>query len=259
MSDDHRFDQTAVKQYAAIYRAPKIAARRKATMDVLDLKVGEHVLDIGFGPGYFSSELADIVGPQGKVAGIDFSRSMLDIASAICDEKPQINLQVGDAKQLPYPDASFDAAIAVQVYDYIDDVPLALSELHRVLKPKGRAVIADTDWGTQVWHATDKVRMAKFQEVLKEHFAQPHLPRHLLPMLKDAGFTVKNVDGIVMMTTEIEPYVMGITKLAGQFIAGRHGITVEDIQEWEADLSRLDEIGEYFYSANQYLFLIEKS
>ncbi len=66
MSDDHRFDQTAVKQYAAIYKAPKITARRKATMDVLDLKAGEHVLDIGFGPGYFSSELAEIVGPQGK-------------------------------------------------------------------------------------------------------------------------------------------------------------------------------------------------
>lgn len=258
MSSDNRFDQSAVKQYAMIYQAPKMIERRQATLDRLDLNPGDHVLDIGFGPGYFSIEIADRVGSKGRVEGIDFSPNMLQIASAICDEKPQINLQVGNAQQLPYPDEYFDAAIGVQVYDYVEDIPLALSELYRVLKPQGRAIIADTDWGTQIWHANDKARMAKFQDVLLEHFAQPHLPRFLAPQLKSAGFTIVDIDGNVTLTTEIEPYILGITKLLGHFAIGRRGITAEEITAWEADLEACNKTGDYFYSASQYTFVVEK-
>jgi len=259
MSNDHRFDQSIVKQYAAIYEVPKIAARRSLTMDLLDLQQGEHVLDIGFGPGYFAAELADRVGATGKVEGIDFSESMLGVAQFNCSDKSQVNLQVGDAKELPYPNQSFDAAIAVQVYDYVDDIPAALSELSRVLKPGGRAVIADIDWGTLIWHTEDEERTTKFLKVLNEHFATPHMPRKLRTWLKGTDFVVKKVDSLVMLNTEIDPYVFGLTKIAGRFITGRHGITAEDVAAWEADLDKMNQDGTYFFSANQYLSILEKA
>src|SRR3981081_2280046 len=52
----------------------------------------------------------------------------------------------GDAVVLPFPDGSFDAAVSTQVYEYVADMPRALAELRRVLRPGGRAVVLDTDW-----------------------------------------------------------------------------------------------------------------
>ncbi|MEZ4683496.1 MAG: methyltransferase domain-containing protein [Caldilineaceae bacterium] len=236
-----------------------MAARRAYTMDLLNLQPGEHVLDIGFGPGYFAAELAERVGASGRVEGIDFSDSMLGVAQVTCTGKAQVNLQVGDAKQLPYPNQHFDAAIAVQVYDYIDDIPAALAELYRVLKPGGRAVIADIDWGTLIWQTQDEARGAKFKEVLYEHFAQPHMPRKLPTWLKATDFAVKKVESLVMLNTEVDPYVFGLSKIAGRFITGRHGITAEEVAAWEADLAQMNQDGTYFFSANQYLFVLEKA
>jgi arsenite methyltransferase len=56
---------------------------------------------------------------------------------------------------LPYPDASFDAVVSTQVYEYVPDLEEAVSEFGRVMRPGGRGVIVDTDWATPYWSATD--------------------------------------------------------------------------------------------------------
>lgn len=258
-SSDHRFDDAAVKQYAAIYEVPRIAARRSQTMDMLNLQAGECVLDIGFGPGYFAAELADRVGPTGRVDAVDASESMHAIASAVCAGKPQVNLQVADAVQLPFSAGEFDAALSVQTYAYVSKIAQALSELHRVVKPGGRVVIADIDWGSLIWHARDEARAERLLKVLvAEHFANPYLPRRLAPLLADAGFKVVRTESLVMFNSAIDPYVFGLTKIAGRFVTGRHGITAEDVAAWEADMAALNTEGGYFFSANQYIFVAEK-
>jgi ubiquinone/menaquinone biosynthesis C-methylase UbiE len=258
-SRDHRFDNAAVRQYAAIYELPRISARRQQTMDLLGLQIGEIVLDIGFGPGYFASELADRVGSTGRVEAVDTSESMLSVASAVCSGKPQVRLQVADAANLPFAEHEFDAALAVQTLAYVPDVAQALLELNRVLKPNGRAVVADIDWGSLIWHARDKANAEKILKVLlSEHFANPYLPRHLTLMLTEAGFKVTRTESLVMYNNTIDPYVFGLTKIAGRFVIGRHGITAENVAAWEADMTQLNAEGGYFFSANQYLFVVER-
>lgn len=256
---DHRFDNAAVRQYAAIYELPRLAARRSQTMDMLGLQSGESVLDIGFGPGYFAAELADRVGESGRVEAIDSSESMLAVAGVVCSGKPQVTLQVADAAKLPFAEHEFDAALAVQTFAYVPDIVQALSELHRVLKPGGRAVVADIDWGSLVWHAQDEAHAGRILKVLlAEHFANPYLPRRLALMFTKAGFKVTRTDSLVMHNSAIDPYVFGLTKIAGRFVTGRHGITAEDVAAWEADMAQLNADGGYFFSANQYLFAVER-
>jgi ubiquinone/menaquinone biosynthesis C-methylase UbiE len=258
-SADQRFDNAAVKQFAAIYELPRIAARRQQTMDLLNLQRGESVLDIGFGPGYFASELADRVGATGRVEAVDTSESMLAVAGVICAGKPQVSLRVADAVKLPFAEHEFDAALAVQTLAYVPDVAQSLHELHRVLKPGGRAVVADIDWGSLIWHARDKANADQILKVLlAEHFANPYLPRHLSLMLTEAGFRVARSDSLVMYNNAIDPYVFGLTKIAGRFVTGRHGITAENVAAWEADMAQLNTDGGYFFSANQYLFVVER-
>ena len=85
---------------------------------------------------------------------------------------------MADATALPYPDRSFDAAVCVQVLEYVKDIGAALSELYRVLRPGGRTVIVDTDWDSLVWHASDPGLMHRVLRAWDEHLHDPHLPGH---------------------------------------------------------------------------------
>lgn len=258
MSDEHHYDEKAAQQIKAVYQVPAVIARRQKTLDLLKLQTGESVLDIGFGPGYFSSDIAERVGTEGSVSGIDNSASMLGIAGATCSNYKNVNLQLGDATKLSFPDDSFDAAIAVQVYAYVHDISTALNELYRSLRPGGRAVIADIDWETLVWHTNDMDRMSKFKSHFCQHFPQAYLPRLLRPLLREAGFKLKSIDNVVMLNVELDPYVVGLSKIFAQFI-GNTGISPDEISAWEADLQQVADDDAYFFSANQYLFLFEKS
>ena len=67
----------------------------------------------------------------------------------------------------PVPDASFDAALSVQVLEYVAEVDAALAELRRALRPGGRLVIWDIDWSTVSWHSADPVRMRRVLRPLR--------------------------------------------------------------------------------------------
>ncbi len=91
---------------------------------------------------------AAAVGPDGLVCAIDISDSMLALARARTTRpgSAPIELRKAGAERLPYPEASFDVAVSTQVLEYVQDVPGALAEIHRVLRPGGRALLLDTDW-----------------------------------------------------------------------------------------------------------------
>jgi ubiquinone/menaquinone biosynthesis C-methylase UbiE len=165
-----------------------------------------------------------------------------------------LDFRQGDANCLPFPDASFDAAVVTQVYEYVADLPTALAELHRVLRPGGRAVIVDTDWRTIVWHSTDEARTEQILAAWDEHLADPHLPRRLRALLKRAGFTVPRAEAITTVNLEFAGYSQGVAGLIGAFVVGRHGITQQSVDAWLADLRRLSDEDGYFFSLDQHLF-----
>ena len=59
-----------------------------------------------------------------------------------------VQFQLGEAAQLPFDDKTFDAVMSSQVFEYLDNVSGGLQEMYRVLRPGGRVLIRDTDWGT---------------------------------------------------------------------------------------------------------------
>src|SRR5205807_147736 len=89
--------------------------------------------------------VADWIGPDGRLAIFDLQQEMLDHTMRAAGERGLTNLEPtqGDATQLPYPDASFDAAYLVTVLGEIPDQVAALRELSRVLEPGGRLVVGE--------------------------------------------------------------------------------------------------------------------
>lgn len=140
----------------------------------------DRVLDVGFGPGLSIAMLAERV-PQGHVSGIDASEDMLAVASkrnrqAIADGR--VDLQLGDAFALPFEVNSFDEACTVNTVYLFEDPGGMFRELHRVLTPGGRAVIAFPD--ADEFRGLRPTRSADF------HI---HAVEDVLAMTRGAGFT----------------------------------------------------------------------
>jgi ubiquinone/menaquinone biosynthesis C-methylase UbiE len=258
MSTDLQFEGDAARQLEAAYMSRQIVAQRHKTLQTIGLRLGEHVLDIGAGPGFLASDMSEIVGPSGRVCGIDTSESMLTIARSRCAGRPVIEFEIGGATRIPYPDASFDVATSTQVYEYVQDMTAALAELYRVLRPLGRALILDTDWDSIVWHSSDSALANRVLLAWDEHLVDPHLPRTLRPALRSAGFQVESADVFTIFQTEFTGFSEGVSGLIAAFVVGRRGVTSEEVAVWLEDLRTLDEAGAYFFSITRYLFLAVK-
>ncbi len=106
---------------------------------------GEIVLDIGCGGGVDTFIAAMMVGPTGRVVGIDTVPEMLERAKKNLQEMhlSNVTFQEASAEALPFPDESVDVIISNGVFNLIPDKSKALGETFRVLRPKGRLMIAD--------------------------------------------------------------------------------------------------------------------
>ncbi len=112
---------------------------------VLEPAPGERMLEIGPGVGLYSLPAARWLAPGGTLEVLDLQPEMLDETLRRAQAQGITNLSTaqGDAQQLPFPDADFDAAFVVTALGEIPDQESALRELRRVLKPTGRLVVGE--------------------------------------------------------------------------------------------------------------------
>lgn len=169
-SMSERFERAAHGQYSTSERlrvrmeTHRLYGERKSTLDddcySLMKKRGllpeDSIVDVGCGTGAYLAYLI-VRGHQGKLTGLDRSLAMIDeargaLSPARRDEqdagqytdernKGQVDLITGDAQMLPFLDSSFDWAIARHVLFFVENIPRALAELGRVLRPGGRLLV----------------------------------------------------------------------------------------------------------------------
>ncbi|HVB13508.1 MAG TPA: bifunctional demethylmenaquinone methyltransferase/2-methoxy-6-polyprenyl-1,4-benzoquinol methylase UbiE [Candidatus Dormibacteraeota bacterium] len=113
---------------------------RRRAAQLTRAQAGDRVLDVCSGTGALAAVLSRRVGPGGEVIGVDLTDGMLKVARM---RVPGVSFLVGDACHLPFPDQSFAAATMAFGLRNINDRPLALREMARVLRPGGRAVILE--------------------------------------------------------------------------------------------------------------------
>ncbi len=260
MSQPPGFDAKAARRVEAVYTTADVAAQRDALLEILAPRLGECVLDLGSGPGFMTLEAGRMVGEEGTVIGVDRSAPMLELARVRCETQRHVSFREADALNLPFADEGFDAVIISQVYEYVTDMEAALAELFRVLRPGGRALIMDTDWGSLVWSAQDATRAERIFQAWDAHLADPHLPRKLSRLLRGGGFEIVDTGVLPLLNTEYpaENYSHAMVSVIVPFVIRKGGVASEEAKAWAEDLMMLGERGEYFFSLNRYVFLARK-
>jgi len=122
--------------------ADRAAEMRREGYRLLGVDKGWAVLDVGCGLGEVCADLIELVGPSGRVVGIDASEAMITHARDRCGES-LIEFEVGDAVALEFDDACFDAVRAERVVQHMGDPATAIAEMARVVRPGGRVFVLD--------------------------------------------------------------------------------------------------------------------
>ncbi|MCU9839024.1 methyltransferase domain-containing protein [Ruegeria sp. WL0004] len=247
------YDAEMSRKQEALAATPDMQAQRRVILDHLALKPGEAVLDIGSGNGIMARDMLGIVGRSGSVTGLDAAEPMIAMARALC---PGGKFVRGDACELPFDDCSFDAVTAAQLLCFLPDPDAALREMRRVLRPDGRLVILDTDWGSLVWNARDPDLMAKAMRIYIRPYADAYLPRTLSRRLRAAGFavTVRETLTVLNWTPGPDNYAQLTASFMESITAAAADFSDEDWRCWQEDQKAVAEAGDYMFSLNRYIF-----
>ena len=133
--------------------------RRLADRFSQQLSPRARVLEVAPGPGYFSVELAR--GNRFEVSGLDISKSFIEIATENAKKAGvSVAFERGNAAAMPFPDDTFDFIFCRAAFKNFAQPVEAMSEMHRVLKPGGRAVIIDLRKDASVTDVNDYIKHA---------------------------------------------------------------------------------------------------
>jgi SAM-dependent methyltransferase len=169
-------------------------ARNSAGYLLGHLRPGQRLLDVGCGPGTITADLAELVGPDGRVTACDASEEVLRAAAGHAADRGVTNVDfvVADVHHLDLPDDGFDVVHAHQVLQHVADPVRALREMRRVCRPGGIVAARDGDYHGFSWYpelpALDEW-MALYQRCARANGGEPDAGRRLLSWARAAGFT----------------------------------------------------------------------
>ncbi len=172
------------------------------------LRPGMELLDVGCGPGTITLGLAEVVAPD-AVVGIDLQLTEVRKARTLAAERLARNVRfaVGNAYELPFLQASFDAVFASGVLMHLREPARALAEMRRVLRPHGFVGLRDPDWGVAIITPTtpllEQSRALRIR-VRQHNGGDPFLGRRHRRLLLDAGFVRAEATVVVESAGSLE-------------------------------------------------------
>lgn len=250
-----KFDEETTRLLEVAYQGGDVSRRRRLALDALHLSEGDVVADIGCGNGLLTEEIARAVGSSGRVVGIDPSADMRTPASHRCAAFPTARVVDGSADALPFQNGEVDKAVAVQVLEYLSDIPAAIAEVHRVLRTGGRFVAIDAGCKTLDWFSEDADRMRRVQEAWDHHYIEPRVAALWPRLARNAGFIAVDVEPLTFCDVTLRPdgIAFMLLNLMSKYALQNGHLSAEETEAWFDEQIALARQGRFFFSLTFYL------
>ena len=235
---------------------PELAELRSRWLDFAGVRPGCHVLDFGCGTGVVTRDLAQRVGEQGRVVGIDPSQRL--IREAIRRAKGQglqgrIEFRAAVGANLPFPDGSFDLVVASSVFCHIDKGLQGLAEMTRVARSGGVVVVFDHDIDTIVVNASDRELSRRIiHTYCDRYFTSGWAGRELYALFRQVALEDICVLPMVLSSTVFGAYWQQMVERSSTVAVKAGVVSQEEADTWRADLERKGREGQFFGSRNYY-------
>lgn len=199
-SVDHTTNPTSFVQFMETSHAlPTAQSYKQEMMEQLAVQKGATILDVGCGTGQDTLDLAQAVGPHGRVIGIDSSETMLQEARArAAQAQLPVEYVLANATQLPFADASFDACQASRVLGHLREPERALDEMVRIARTGARIVVADGDMDLIAVDIPDRALARKVIHAACDQMVQGWMGRQMPRLFRAAGLSNIWVEGRLM-------------------------------------------------------------
>ncbi|CAJ1058480.1 phosphoethanolamine methyltransferase isoform X1, partial [Xyrichtys novacula] len=183
--DNQQYTNRGILRYEKMFGAGYVSTGGPSTtkefVDMLNLKSGQRVLDVGCGIGGGDFYMAKTFGVE--VLGLDLSDNMVNIAMdrAIAEKLPSVQFEVADATKRIFPEGSFDVVYSRDTILHIDDKLALFKRFHSWLKPGGKLLISDYCCGEKPWTPA-------FDAYVKQRGYVLYTPSQYGKFIEEAGF-----------------------------------------------------------------------
>lgn len=161
-------------------------------LERMDIEPGDNVLELGCGPRGVLDQLADRVGPDGSVTGIDQGGEAVSLATAFISERELWNVEVlrGDAASTGLPDASFDAVFTRLVLVNVPNPERIVAEAVRLVRPGGVVAFHEADFVSHLCEPASTAwdtLLSAYLTLFDQFGIDLHVARRVPALLRDAG------------------------------------------------------------------------
>ena len=236
--------------------APGWAELRQTWLDYSGVRPGDCVLDVGCGTGVVTRDLAQRVGRQGRVVGIDPSTRLIEKALRRAEEeglKDRIEFRCADGAALPFSDESFDLVVASAVFGHVPNGMEVLKEMVRVARPGGTVLAFDHDIDMIVINAADRDLTRRIVHAYCDrYFTSGWAGRELYAMFREAALEEIQILPLMHTSTQFEPYWKRMVERLSTVAIKTGVVSEQEAGVWRGDLERKGHEGRFFASRSYF-------
>ena len=188
---------------------PDFQQYKNTILEMMKPQAGFITADLGCGLGFDVRRLAKLVGPEGRAIGIDASLTLIESARAASEGFPAVEFIQADIESLPFANGFLHSCKVDRTLQHVERPDAVLSEIFRTVRPGGRVVCADPDWGT---FAIEASSLGDAEHSVARQVAQlwiqdirnPRIERDLRKLLEETGFVDVQVKETILSTPTFE-------------------------------------------------------
>jgi ubiquinone/menaquinone biosynthesis C-methylase UbiE len=238
---------------------PTFVAYREAYLKLIDLPHTAAVLDLGCGTGVVTRAIAARDGFAGAVTGVDQSPEFIAAAQRLAADEgvgDRVAFAVGDAHELDFPAATFDAAVAHTLVSHVRDPLAVLAEAARVIRPGGSVAIFDGDYASLTFGSSDPRLGQTIERAIQSMImSSPRVMRELPRLLPRAGLRLMATQAHVYAEAGSSSFLLNLAETYGPLASAAGILPAADVDAWLADQRRSADDGTFFAACNYYAYV----